>query len=74
MSSTTTSIATPSAYTEQPAPGAETRSQHAVIPVELWAILILSAILWVLLAWRVIEEAGDRPDNSDNSENWFPPL
>ena len=72
--SSATSVATPSAYTEQPPPRVESRSQHAVIPVELWGILILSAILWALLAWRVIEEAGDRPTNSDNSENWFPPL
>jgi hypothetical protein len=61
MSSATTSVATLSAYAEQPAPGAESRSQHTMIPEELWTVLILAVILWVLLAWRVIEKAGNGP-------------
>ena len=72
MSSATTS--TLFAYIEQPPPGAESRAQHTVISEELWIILILFVILWVLLAWRAIEEAGDGPGNSDNGGNWLPPL
>jgi hypothetical protein len=69
MSSATTSVPTVSAHTGQPAPGAGSRSQHTVIPEELWTVLILAVILWVLLAWRVIEEAGNGPGNSDNGGN-----
>jgi hypothetical protein len=74
MSSATTSVATVSAHTEQPAPGAESRSQNTQIPDELWSVLILSLILLVLLAWRAIEEAGDASGTNSDSSTWFPPY
>jgi len=69
-----TSVATVSAHTEQPAPGAESRSQNTLIPEELWTVLILSFILLVLLAWRAIEEAGDASGTNSDSSTWFPPY
>ena len=74
MSSATTSVATVSAHTEQPAPGAESRSQNTLIPEELWTVLILSFILLMLLAWRAIEEAGDASGTNSDSSTWFPPY
>jgi len=72
MSTANTSVATVTAYTEQPARGAE--SETVPIPQELWIVLILSFILLVLLAWRAIAEAGAGPGGSDNGGNWLPPL
>jgi hypothetical protein len=69
MSSATTPVATVSAYTEQPAPAAELES--VPIPQELCIVLVLSIILFVLLAWREIAE-GDGGDGSSNT--WFPPF
>jgi len=71
--SSATSLAT-SAYTEQPAPGAETALRPTAIPEELWTVLILSVILWVLLAWRAIEEAGEGSGGDRDSSTWFPPF
>jgi cytochrome b561 len=73
MSSATTSVATVSAYTEQPAPGAESRSQ-SLIPAAMWTVLILAFLLLLLLAWRAIEEAGDASGGNSDSSTWFPPY
>jgi len=39
----------------------------------MFIVLILSFILWVLLAWRAIERAGDGSGRDSNSSTWFPP-
>jgi hypothetical protein len=64
-----------SAFTEQPAPMSE--SENVAIPQELWTVLILCVILFVLLAWRAIGEMLDGSggdDNGSSNSNWFPPL
>ena len=58
MSSATTSVASVSTYTEQSAPRADSGSQNTQVPDEMFIVLILSFILWVLLAWRAIERGG----------------
>jgi hypothetical protein len=64
-----------SAFTEQPA--AVSESENVPIPQELWTVLILCVILFVLLAWRAIDEmldgSGD-DDNRNSSSDWFPPI
>jgi hypothetical protein len=71
MSSAITSVATVSALTEQPVPGAELET--VPIPQELWIVLVLSVILFVLLAWRAIAE-GDGSGDDGSSNTWFPPF
>jgi hypothetical protein len=71
MSSATAYVGAVSAHIEQPAPGAE--SEVVPFPQDLWIVLILSLVLFVLLAWRAIEEAGD-DSGHDKGGNWFPPL
>jgi hypothetical protein len=64
-----------SAFTEQPAPMSE--SENVPIPQELWTVLILCVILFVLLAWRAIDEMLDGSGGDDNGSSngtWFPPL
>ena len=61
------------AYTEQPAPLPKSASENVPVPQALWIILILSFILWVLLAWKALDEWVDS-DRDDDSINWFPPY
>ena len=74
MSSATTSVASVSTYTEQSAPRADSGSQNTQVPDEMFIVLILSFILWVLLAWRAIERGGDGSGRDSNSSTWFPPI
>ena len=73
MASATPSASTSlPAYTEQSAPVPE--SEHVPIPQELWVVIILSVVLFVLLAWRAIDEMFDGEGGDDNGNNWFPPF
>ena len=75
MSSATSSASNSvSAFTEPPAAAWE--SENVPIPQELWTVLILCVILFVLVAWRAIDEMLDGSGGDDNSGNsdWFPPL
>jgi len=75
MSSVTASVTEPVfASTEQPTPVPKAGSENTPFPEGLWIVLILSLTLWVLLAWRAIDEMVDRSGGSDNGGNWLPPL
>jgi hypothetical protein len=75
MSSVTSSVTNPvSAYTEQPVQPPKSASENTPIPEGSWIVLILSLILWGLLAWRAIDEIVDGSGGSDNGRNWLPPL
>jgi hypothetical protein len=64
-----------SAYTEQPARMPGSASENTPIPPELWAVVVLSVILFVLLVWKAIDEMVDGGgSNGDNSSNRFPPY
>jgi hypothetical protein len=53
-----------SAYTEQygepQGPPPKSRSDDASIPQEFWTVVLLSAVLVVLVVWKVIDEVVDR--------------
>jgi len=75
MSSVTASVTEPVfASTEQPTPVPKSASENTPFPEGLWIVLILALILWVLLAWRAIDEMVDGSGGSDNGGNWLPPL
>jgi hypothetical protein len=72
-SATNAAIKSSSAYTEQPAPVPNSASENVPVPQALWIILILSFILWVLLAWKALDEWVDS-DRDDDSINRVPPY
>jgi len=76
MSSATISATEPvSAYTEQPAPISGSAPENTPMPPELWTVVVLSVILFVLLVWKAIDEMVDGSGgNGDNGSNRFPPY
>jgi hypothetical protein len=63
-----------SAYTEQSTPAPKSISEEVAFPQEFWTVVILSVILFVLLAWKAIDEMIDNPGDDDNSINRHPPY
>ena len=64
-----------SAHAEQPAPMPGSASENTPIPPEVWTVVVLSVILFVLLVWKAIDEMVDgRGSNGDNGSNRFPPY
>ena len=61
--------------TEQHAGVPTSGPESMPLPQEFWAVLVLSLILFVLLAWRAIDEMVNGSDGDDNkSVNNFPPF
>jgi hypothetical protein len=63
-----------SAYTEQPTPVPKSVSEEVPFPQELWAVVILSVILFVLLVWKAIDEMVDSSGDDDSTINRHPPY
>jgi hypothetical protein len=63
-----------SAYTEQSSAVPKSVSEEVPFPQELWAVIILSVILFVLLAWKAIDEMVDSSGDDDSTINRHPPY
>jgi hypothetical protein len=63
-----------SAYTEQPAPVPKSISEDVTFPEQVWPVVILSVILFVLLVWKAIDEVVDNPNDDDNGKDRRPPY
>jgi hypothetical protein len=63
-----------SAYTEQSAPAAKSISEEVTFPQDVWTVIILSVILFVLLIWKAIDEKVGTSEDDDNSINRHPPY
>jgi hypothetical protein len=55
-------------------PAPKSTSEEVTFPQEFWTVVILSVILFVLLAWKAIDEMIDNPGDDDNSINRHPPY
>jgi hypothetical protein len=63
------------AFTEQHASAPNPGSESVPLPQEFWAVLILSLILFMLLAWRAIDEMPDDSSGADKVDiSNFPPF
>jgi hypothetical protein len=63
------------AFTEQHASAPNSGSESVPLPLEFWAVLILSLVLFVLLAWRAIDEIADCSSGDDKVDiSNFPPF
>jgi hypothetical protein len=70
-----TDTKTVSAFTEQNGSSSQSTSQNAPIPEQFWTVAILSAILLVLLVWKMIDDLRlDSRDGGDDSNRRFPPF